>query len=57
MIATIMTLLKLFKLAYRGLVWLRATAFIAIVAWAMSHSLPSCSTVRTDLLTSHAAAK
>jgi len=54
-IATIMTLLKLFKLAYRGLVWLRATAFI--VAWAMSHFLPSCSTVRTDLLTSHAAAK
>ena len=51
MIATIMTLLKLFRLARQGLAWCRTSAFIAIVVWAMSHSLLSCSTVRTDLLT------
>jgi hypothetical protein len=51
-IETFMMIVKFFRLLRRGFVLLRATVFIATVAWALSHSLSSCSTIRTDVLVS-----
>jgi hypothetical protein len=55
MIEAFMTLVKILKVVRRGFVWFQATAIIAAVAWTISHLLPACPTLRTDLLTSRAA--